>query len=403
MPTTFYKFALNLLFFVPALALAQATPSAEHHLSDDLQVLQLTEGVWRFVSYQDQGGDWGRIAANGLVVVSDRPETGKVAALIDTPWTDEQTGLLFHWAEETLGAKITVVVPTHSHGDCLGGLGAAHTLGAHSYGHEKTAEFARRDGHPAPRTTFEDHLEIPLGERRLELRHLGPGHTVDNIVVWIPDEKILFGGCLVKAATSQDMGYIDEADLKAWPETIARVAAAFPDAALIVPGHGPPGGAETLRRTVELIEAHQRAQAAQSLDAQPFFTAVSVKDVDASAAWYGKIFGFEVTREIDLKERGIRIRLLRGDSAFLELVEDSSAVSARERIPEVEKIAQVRGFFKSGVLVHDLDAAVERLKALGVPLRGKIVTESDGSFRSAQIEDPDGNVWQLFERLTPQP
>jgi metallo-beta-lactamase class B len=256
---------LLLVALLSLLPSAAATQSAaiEYTLSDDLQVLQLTEDIWRFVSTQDMGENWGRVPANGLVVLSDQ-----AAALIDTPWTDEQTRILSRWVEAELGAKIEVVIPTHSHDDCLGGLNAAHALGARSYGHARTAEFARRDGKPAPRTTFQDRLSVPLGKRNLELRYLGPGHTEDNSVVWIPDAKILFGGCLIKSATARTMGYIQEADLAAWPGTLARVRAEYPDAALIVPGHGRPGGAETLDRTLELIADHRGSVAAQSLDAQ---------------------------------------------------------------------------------------------------------------------------------------
>jgi len=244
---------LGLIALLPSpTGLATEPPPAEHRLSDDLRVIQLTEDVWRFVSVQDQGGDWGRIPANGLVVVS-----GASAALIDTPWTDDQTRELFRWVTETLGAKVEVVVPTHSHGDCLGGLAAAHELGAHSYGHEKTAGLALAAGNTPPQSTFQESLEVRVGDRRLELRHLGAGHTVDNIVVWIPDEKILFGGCLIKSAGAKGMGYIGEADIDAWPGTLARVAAEYPDAALIVPGHGRPGGSDTLERTLELIETHR--------------------------------------------------------------------------------------------------------------------------------------------------
>jgi len=59
---------------------------------------------------------FGRSPGNGLVVVS-----GTEAAVLDTPWTDEETEQLFAWVAESLGAKVTTVVVTHSHGDCLGG------------------------------------------------------------------------------------------------------------------------------------------------------------------------------------------------------------------------------------------------------------------------------------------
>lgn len=242
--------ALPSLLF-PALATGQ---SADVRLDDDLEVMRLTDTVWRFVSRRDMGDEWGTIPANGLVVLS-----GDDAALVDTPWTNAQTRRLFAWVESELGAEVQAVVPTHSHGDCLGGLTAAHELGARSYGHELTAEFARRSGDPAPQTTFRQRFDLEIGDRRLELRHLGAGHTADNIVVWLPDEKILFGGCLIKSARSKTMGYVDEADLDAWPETLARVRREYGTEALIVPGHGHPGGLETIERTLHLIREHPRS------------------------------------------------------------------------------------------------------------------------------------------------
>jgi len=48
---------------------------------------------------------------------------------------------------------------------------------------------------------------------------------------------------------------------------------------------------------------------------------------------------------------------------------------------------------------RDLDRTRERLERLGVPLRGGVVTEPDASMRSLQVEDPDGNLIQVFEPL----
>ena len=92
-----------------------------------------------------------------------------------------------------------------------------------------------------------------LGTRTLELRRHGAGHTRDNSIVWIPDIKLLWGGCLVKSAKSKTMGYIDEADLDAWPGTIESLRETYPDVKIVVPGHGQPGGTELFDRTLELI------------------------------------------------------------------------------------------------------------------------------------------------------
>ena len=203
-------------------------------------------GVYRHVSYRDMP-EFGRVPANGLIVVGESS-----AALIDTPWTDEQTALLFEWTARELGVAITHVVATHSHGDCMGGLAEAHRRGARSWAHELTAELAERDGNPVPRRTFTERARIPLGAIDVELRYFGGGHTRDNIVAWLPQSKVLFGGCLVKR-TGAGAGYIAEADLIAWPETIRKVVAAFPDAAVVVAGHGKPGTVDYLSYTAEFV------------------------------------------------------------------------------------------------------------------------------------------------------
>jgi metallo-beta-lactamase class B len=206
------------LMALQTLAAASENPSPRTvSLSDDLQLEELAPGVWQHISWTELEG-FGRTSANGLVVVGQ-----KDAALIDTPWTDELTSALFTWVEENLGSRITVVGPTHSHGDNLGGLAAAHSLGAASYAHRQTAEFARLNGKPVPQDVFTDRMDLAVAGRALELRYVGGGHTVDNIVVWIADQQVLFRGCLVRSASTISLGYTKEADLAAWPQTTAAV------------------------------------------------------------------------------------------------------------------------------------------------------------------------------------
>jgi glyoxylase-like metal-dependent hydrolase (beta-lactamase superfamily II) len=221
-------------------------------LREDLEVEPLAEGVWLHTSYTELES-LGRVPANGLVVVSDGE-----AAVIDTPWTDDQTRVLAAWVERRLGARLTTVVPTHSHADCMGGLAAAHDLGARSYASVKTVEIAKRNDLPVPQESFDRERDIPLGSRVLEARFVGPGHTVDTIVVWLPDLRILFGGDLVRSAASRGLGYTEEADLEGWPASLEALQRAYREAVLIVPGHGRPGGAELLSHTLELLVNHPR-------------------------------------------------------------------------------------------------------------------------------------------------
>jgi glyoxylase-like metal-dependent hydrolase (beta-lactamase superfamily II) len=57
-----------------------------------------------------------------------------------------------------------------------------------------------------PTHTFEGQMSLDLGNRRVELRFLGRGHTSGDLVVWLPEERICFAGDLVEAQAAPYMG-----------------------------------------------------------------------------------------------------------------------------------------------------------------------------------------------------
>ena len=162
-------------------------------LADNVTVRRLAEGVWLHTTYFDISG-LRNVPANGLIVID-----GKHAMMIDLPWTDEQTGLLFDWVAKEHDAAVEKVVPTHSHIDCTGGLTEAHRRGSDSFAMQKTAEILKHTNKPVPKNWFTRRMSLSCGDTRVELEFLGAGHTIDNIVAWIPKKKILFGGCLIKS------------------------------------------------------------------------------------------------------------------------------------------------------------------------------------------------------------
>ncbi len=225
------------------LALALPLAALERiDLREDIALEPLTATVWRHVTTREG------IPANGLVVLC-----GQEAVLVDTPWTPEQTAVLLDWLEKSRGVRVTLAIPGHFHVDCLGGLTEIHRRGIRSLGAERTRELALASGVEAPREAFTKELALTVAGRRLLLLHPGPGHTADNIVVWIPDQRVLFGGCLVKSMDALGLGYTADADVPAWPGTIRLLQARFPSARLVVPGHGLPGGVELLAHTLRLL------------------------------------------------------------------------------------------------------------------------------------------------------
>lgn len=218
-------------------------------LRADVEIIPLAPGVWRHVTWKDFGHGR-KVPANGLIVV----ENGH-AALVDTPWTPEQTAVLLDWAEKELKARVEIAVVGHSHVDCLGGLPEVHKRGIRSIGLDRTRELALKAGVEAPKETFAGSTQLAVGGLEVELFHPGAGHTADNIVTWIPAKQVQFGGCFVKSADARSLGNTDESDLAAWPASLARLRDRFPGAQKIVPGHGDPGGWELVENTLRLLSA----------------------------------------------------------------------------------------------------------------------------------------------------
>lgn len=86
----------------------------------------------------------------------------------------------------------------------------------------------------------------------------GPSHTTDNVVVYFKNERILFGGCMIKALAARTPGFVGDADMSAWPVSVQKVLDRFPDARLVVPGHGAAGDLALLSHTIRLCEQHNR-------------------------------------------------------------------------------------------------------------------------------------------------
>jgi Zn-dependent hydrolases, including glyoxylases len=217
-----------------------------YQIGNDIQLRMLIPGVYLHQSFMNVPS-WGRVGANGLVVVS-----GNEALLIDTPWNDSLTSMLCRWGDDNLHVKVVKAIAGNFHDDCMGGFDYLNAQGVETIYGTRTLAICTKKGLPIAKTTFADSLNLDFNGMSLLLYYPGGGHTVDNIVVWLPSVKILFGGCLVKELHSTSIGNTADADLVAWPSSIRRVMARFPNAEIIVPGHGETGGNDLFTRTLEL-------------------------------------------------------------------------------------------------------------------------------------------------------
>lgn len=216
-------------------------------ISSDLELKKLSAYTWLHISYASLP-EYGRVSANGLIFVNKGE-----ALLFDTPWNDLLTRDLIGYLTDQMGLKITGFVPNHWHEDCMGGLGYIKSRNIRSWANLKTIEIAKKDGLPVPDIGFTDSLKLALGDKIVYCYYPGAAHSTDNIVVWIPSEKILFPGCMCKSLDSPNLGNIADGSISEYSGTIDRVIQKFREARLVIPGHGSPGGIDLLLHTKELI------------------------------------------------------------------------------------------------------------------------------------------------------
>lgn len=215
--------------------------------TETLKIQTLTEGVFVHISYL-KTDEWGNVPCNGMIYVR-----GDEAMVFDTPADSLTSEQLIDFIEKRWKKRIKAVVVNHFHTDCLGGLGAFHRHNIPSYANRLSIELARaKGGIVVPQNGFDQTLTLSCGDRTVENRFFGEGHTRDNIVSYLPAEKALFGGCLVKSMNA-GKGYLGDANTATWPATVEQVKRAYPDVQFVVPGHGPAGGAELLDFTAKLF------------------------------------------------------------------------------------------------------------------------------------------------------
>lgn len=210
---------------------------------------QISDNAWVHTTHMTFT-NWGLVASNGLLV---RGELGTL--VIDTGCSDEDMARICDWAEENLGPVVAVVI-THSHIDSMGGIDEAHARHLPTISHILTQGLAEKEGKSKPQIGFDESYDLQELGIQGECYYAGAGHSVDNIVVWLEEEKVLFGGCFIRPPGSKSLGNTADADIGEWPDSVQSVLNRFGGIEHVVPGHSRHGGAELLSHTLDLLKAH---------------------------------------------------------------------------------------------------------------------------------------------------
>lgn len=217
--------------------------------SDRLEILKVSNHVYQHVSFLDSR-DFGRVDCNGMIVVNDGE-----AIILDTPVDHESAAELINFVSKTTGNKIVGIIPTHFHEDCIGGLEVFNKEDILAYASDKTIFQLKESGHPLSDSfhSFTDSLDFLVGTNQVLIRFFGKGHTRDNVVAYVPQDSVMFGGCLIKAVAASK-GNLADASVAEWSGTVMKLKQYFPGVKKVIPGHGKTGGPELLDYTIKLFE-----------------------------------------------------------------------------------------------------------------------------------------------------
>ncbi|MFG2041503.1 MBL fold metallo-hydrolase [Dactylosporangium sp. NPDC048998] len=239
-------------------------------------------------AFVQPGGGW--CVNNAGVVVGDRR-----TLLVDTAATKARA-LALRDAVAALDPRPPgLIVTTHHHGDHhLGNAVFAPpaTVVAHDAARPEMAARGTALRHvwpdvdwgdlpPAlPAVTFTDRLTIRLGRCTVQLRHLGPAHTTNDVVAWLPEQRVLYAGDLV---LPEHTPFILMGSL---PGSIAATEALLElEPAVVVGGHGPVAGAEAVAATLRYLRwLDALARAGRAAGATPLEVA-RCADLGEFAAW----------------------------------------------------------------------------------------------------------------------
>lgn len=215
---------------------------------------EVSPGVYAYIQLD---GSWG-LNNTGFIAGSNS------VSVVDTCFTEARTRAFLDAIRGVTELPLKTLVNTHHHGDHT--HGNYLVSGASIVGHELCRQTVIDTGlhtlHPLfpnvtwgdleiapPFVTFQDRLDLYVDDLKLELHYMGPAHTTNDVVVWLPERELLFTGDLVFNGGTP---FVAMGSIAGSLAAVARLREF--GAKTIVPGHGQVCGPDV----IDGIEAYLR-------------------------------------------------------------------------------------------------------------------------------------------------
>lgn len=203
-------------------------------------VKQLAEGVYAFIGHAGDS-NYGFIATSrGLVVIDNDIRSVAEFRRAITTITPQPVKYLINThhafdhasANQIFAQEGATIISSATSRQVMAETGDSK-LAAMRAGDAQIRSLTEGVGVVLPDLTFERRLSLHLGSHHLEIIHFGQGHTPGDAIVYLPEEKILFGGDLVINGYNPQ---VRDGDPYNWIDFLEEMEQM--PIAVIVPGHG---------------------------------------------------------------------------------------------------------------------------------------------------------------------
>lgn len=224
-------------------------------------------------------------------------DTGRGVVLIDALGSPALARELLGQIRRLTGQPVTHVIVTHYHADHVYGLQVWREQGAKIVAHRRAGEYLHSDTAQqrllasrqelAPWVDENTHLvepdvwldgdtDLKVGNATFQIRTVGPAHTPEDLVVYVPERRTLFAGDLVFRGR---VPFVGQADSRRWIEALDRLLA-FDEARVILPGHGPlsTSAREDLQLTRDYLVYLRETMGRAAREMEPFDEAYAATD-----------------------------------------------------------------------------------------------------------------------------
>jgi glyoxylase-like metal-dependent hydrolase (beta-lactamase superfamily II) len=127
----------------------------------------------------------------------------------------------------------------------------------------------------ADRWLDRDETNLRVGGIEFRIRHVGPAHTAEDLVVHVPQLGVLFAGDLFFQGR---IPFVGQADSRQWIESLTQLIAF--NARVVIPGHGPPStdALADLNLTRDYLLHLRKTMGDAARDLEPFDEAYAKAD-----------------------------------------------------------------------------------------------------------------------------